>query len=248
MAHLLDHPVVAERYFFPRRAAIADPFTVQVPGAELACYRAAPHAHAATVLPFHGNGEVVSDWVDDVAPALVDAGLNLVLAEYRGYGGSSGAPALATMLDDALAVARATGVDPSRLLVYGRSVGSIYALHVAAQLQTGALVLESGISDVLARLLIRLEPAELGTTAGELRRAATEACDHQAKLAEYRGRVLVLHTRGDDLVPPDNARELAAWAGPEAQLHLYDRGDHNSIWAYNGADILARVTDLASQL
>ena len=65
-------------------------------------------------------------------PALVAAGVNVALGEYRGSGGSSGESALASMLDDALAITDALGVEPSRLVVYGRSVGSIYALHVAA--------------------------------------------------------------------------------------------------------------------
>jgi len=248
MAHLLDHPVISSRYFFPRRAPLAEPFMVSVPGAELACFRSAPHADGPTVLHFHGNGEVVADWAGDLAPALNARGVNLVLAEYRGYGGSTGTPALAAMLDDALAVFDAVEVPASRVLVYGRSVGSIYALHVAAARQPGALVIESGISDVLARVLLRAEPRELGATADQLRQAAADAVDHRAKMAAYRGRTAVLHTRGDDLVLPDNAVELADWAGDDAELVLFDRGDHNSIWAYNGQAILDRVVALAATL
>lgn len=245
MSHLLDHDIVSQRYFFPRREPLADPFVVAVDGAELHCYRRAPHDGAPTVLHFHGNGEVVADWASDFAPALIDAGVNVVLAEYRGYGGSTGRPQLVRMLDDAVAVADATGVAPERLVVYGRSVGSIYALHVAAERRVGALVIESGISDVLERLVLRLDPRELGTTAPELRAAVAEVCDHRAKIAAHAGPALILHARGDDLVPPVNAEELAAWAGERAALHLFGEGDHNTIHYYNGGEILALVIDLA---
>ena len=242
MSHLLDHELIGQRYFFPRRAPLSDPWVVDVDGASLHCHRAAAHPGAPTLLHFHGNGEIVGDWRGDFANALVAAGINVVLAEYRGYGASSGRPSLARMLDDAVAVADATGAPPSSLFVYGRSVGSIYALHVASQRPVGGLVIESGISDVLVRLLLRVEPSELGVTIDAMRDAAREIVDHRAKMTAYAGPVLVMHTRGDHIVPPSNAVDLAGWAGDRAELVLFERGDHNSIHAFNGAEILSRVT------
>ena len=242
MSHLLDHELIGQRYFFPRRAPLSDPWVVDVDGASLHCHRAAAHPGAPTLLHFHGNGEIVGDWRGDFVNALVAAGINVVLAEYRGYGASSGRPSLARMLDDAVAVADATGAPPSSLFVYGRSVGSIYALHVASQRPVGGLVIESGISDVLVRLLLRVEPSELGVTIDAMRDAAREIVDHRAKMTAYAGPVLVMHTRGDHIVPPSNAVDLAGWAGDRAELVLFERGDHNSIHAFNGAEILSRVT------
>lgn len=242
--HVLDHPIIGARYFFPRMQPLDEPFVVDVGAAELHCYRHAPHPGAPTLLHFHGNGEVVADWLPEFAPALVAAGLNVCFAEYRGYGGSTGTPALVAMLDDAVAVADALGVEPERLFVYGRSVGSIYALHVAANRPVAGLVLESGIADVLQRLAIRLDPDELGLSAAQLRAAVAEVLDHEAKLAAYAGPVVVLHTLGDHLVPVDHARDLARWAGDRGKLVLYDRGDHNSIHYYNADAILAEVVAL----
>lgn len=242
--HVLDHPIISQRYFFPRMQPLDEPFVVDVGAAELHCYRHAPHADAPTLLHFHGNGEVVADWLADFAPALVAAGLNVCFSEYRGYGGSTGTPALVAMLDDALAVADALEVAPERVFVYGRSVGSIYALHVAANRPVAGLIVESGIADVLQRLAIRLDPDELGMSAAELERAVAEVLDHRAKLDAYAGPVVVLHTHADHLVPVDHARDLASWAGDRGKLVLYDRGDHNSIHYYNGDAILAEVAAL----
>ena len=128
---LLDHPLISERYFFPRPSRVADPWIVQTEHGRLEGYRSAPHGGAA-LLHFHGNGEVVADWAGDFCAGLNAQGLDVFLGEYRGYGGSDGRPALAGMLDDALVTADATGVPAERLVLYGRSVGSLYALHVAA--------------------------------------------------------------------------------------------------------------------
>lgn len=243
---ILDHPVIAERYFFPRRAPLADPVVIETGGVELHCAASASGGEAPTVLHFHGNGEVVADWLPDFGPALNAAGLDAFFAEYRGYGGSTGAPALATMLDDALAVADGCGAPLDRMVVYGRSVGSIFALHVAARRDVAGLVIESGIADVFERLDIRLAPEELGTDAAGLRAAASALLDHRAKLAATAAPVLVLHALGDHLVPVDHARRLAEWAGPRATLRLYERGDHNSIHAFNGAAIVTEVAAFAA--
>ncbi|MEM1033308.1 MAG: alpha/beta fold hydrolase [Myxococcota bacterium] len=240
---LLDHPIIAQRYFFPRPARVEAPWVVATGGERLVGMRRGAHG-GATVLHFHGNGEVVTDWAD-LAQALDEAGVDAFLGEYRGYGASSGRPALGSMLDDALATFDATEVEPSKMVVYGRSVGSIFALHVAAHRPVGGLVLESGIADVLERLALRMRPEELGADEATLRQAIADKLDHQAKMAMTQCPVLVLHARGDHLVDPSHAERNASWAGDRGELVLYDRGDHNSIFAYNGPQIVQRLVDFA---
>jgi hypothetical protein len=94
---LLDHPVLSQRLFFPRRDRPADPFLVECGGAQLACLRRARHPGAGTLLHFHGNGEVVADYAGDFADWVLDLGANVCLAEYRGYGASDGTPAWASL-------------------------------------------------------------------------------------------------------------------------------------------------------
>lgn len=241
---ILDHPVISQRYFFPRRDAPPSPWTVEVPGATLVGHRGAP-ADGVGLLHFHGNGEVCGDWADGFAPALHAEGLDAWFAEYRGYGASSDVPKLGSMLDDALASCDATGRDPSELVVYGRSVGSIYALHVAANRPVKGLVIESGIADVHERLAMRMHPDELGATEAELRTALAASLDHEAKMRATTCPVLVLHAEADHLVPISHAERLATWAGERAELVRFDRGDHNSIHYFNGDAIVQRVADFA---
>lgn len=243
--HLLDHPVVTERYFFPRTdtPTAGEPWAVSVPGATLAGARVGSNGRRA-LLHFHGNGEVVADWVGDFADAIEAAGVDAFFAEYRGYGGSTGRPAMATMLDDALVTFDAVGRDPQDVVVYGRSVGSLFALHVAAHRPVRALVLESGIADVYERIALRLDASDLGVTEEQLRRAVAERFDHRAKMSATRCPVLVVHTRHDGMVEEDHAERLAEWAGPRAELVLFARGNHNSIHMFNGDEIVKRVIHL----
>jgi dipeptidyl aminopeptidase/acylaminoacyl peptidase len=88
--NLLDHHLISERYFFPRPDQAADACEVACDGAVLRCFERSPHPGAPTLVYFHGNGEVVADYVPEFADLLLALGVNVFLAEYRGYGGSSG--------------------------------------------------------------------------------------------------------------------------------------------------------------
>ena len=61
---ILDSPLLSERYFFPRRAAVPNPFWVECDGARLSCHRDARHVGGYTFLHFHGNGEIVTDYCE----------------------------------------------------------------------------------------------------------------------------------------------------------------------------------------
>ena len=63
MTSLLNHPLISERYFFPRTEAPAQPFWVDCnDGVRLACAYHETNPAAPTVVHFHGNGEVVADY------------------------------------------------------------------------------------------------------------------------------------------------------------------------------------------
>lgn len=234
---LLDHPIIAARYFFPRRAPLRDPLWVAFDdrGGQLACrYRPATREGALTVVHFHGNGEVVADYAGRLLEqALCAQGWGVCFAEYRGYGLSDGYPALGAMLDDTERVLDALELPAGRVVVMGRSVGSIYAVELAARRpDVAGLVLESGIHDVYQRLALRLAAEELDATDAELRAAVAAQVDQGARLARYPGATLLLHARQDHLVGFAHAEANLA-ASSAGELVAFDYGDHNSIFAVN---------------
>lgn len=231
---VLDAPILNRRYFFPRPAHFPDPHWIDVGDAQLACaYRQVDGADL-TVVHFHGNGEVVRDWLEEDLPSrLATLGCSTLLAEYRGYGMSSGEPALGRMLDDAEKVIEAADLPPERLVLFGRSVGSIFAIHAASRFPVAGLILESAIADPLERLLLRVDPAEVDLTPGAFAEAVNARLDHRKKMALCRGPVLVMHTRFDDLVPVTHGERLAEWAAGPVTTRIFERGHHNTILAEN---------------
>ena len=112
-----------------------------------------------TILYFHGNGETVPGHVW-IAPLYNDKGINLFVAEYRGYGASGGKPTIASMLADSHPILRALAQIVRRegladsLFLMGRSLGSIPAIELAASHQDDVrgLIIESGSASSFRRL------------------------------------------------------------------------------------------------
>jgi pimeloyl-ACP methyl ester carboxylesterase len=231
---ILDHPLISARYFFPRREPLRNAFVVESAGIQLACYHHAPRVGAKTVVYFHGNGEVVGDCVELLARPFEELGLNSFFVEYRGYGLSTGSPGLTSMLEDVPRVIRALGIPERELILFGRSVGSIYAIHATAHFPNVAgMVIESGIADPLERILLRADPSELGVTMSELEKEVRARLNHQKLLESFFPPSLFLHARHDGLVEVDNAERMHRWAAGPKSLVIFERGDHNSILLVN---------------
>ncbi|WP_305044462.1 alpha/beta hydrolase [Geoalkalibacter sp.] len=246
---LLNHPLIAARYFFPRPDRVAQPFWVQSGDARLACSYHRPFPQGRTLIHFHGNGEVAADWEEILPQALEALGLNCLLAEFRGYGASDGRPQLGFMLDDVGAVIAAAEAPPERLILFGRSVGSLFAVHgVSLYPEIGGLILESGVADVLERLLLRLSPRELGVTPEQLGGAVAARLDQRRKMEGYGGATLVMHARGDSLVDVSHGERLYQWAAGPKRLRIFERGDHNNILFVNQREYFAEIAAFVAGL
>lgn len=238
---IADHPIITARYFFPMQVPLADACMVDVGEARLACFHS-DKGHELTVVHFHGNGEIVGDYIPGFARQLHRLGANAFFAEYRGYGGSGGRPKLGRMLDDVASIRDAVGVPDEQIVVFGRSIGSIYAIEFAARYpQVAGLIVESGIADVLERILLRARPAELGTTVEAMKQEFDRLFDHQDKLGRFCGPSLFLHAEKDHLVDMSHAERNAEWAGDGARLVLFEEGDHNNIFHANRTAYVAEL-------
>jgi pimeloyl-ACP methyl ester carboxylesterase len=244
---ILDAPLLTQRLFFPQPRAPEGVLRLAVPGATLACAARHVDVDAPILVHFHGNGESVADYVPDVAEAYAAEGINTLFVEYRGYGASTGTPGLVRMLADVGRVLAHIAAPPSRVFAYGRSIGSIYAIEAARRLPgLGGLIIESGIADPLERVLVRVSAEELGVDRATLEREVALHLDHQAKLAAYAGRVLVLHARRDHLIDASHAERNARWAR-RSTLKLFDAGDHNTVVAANLTAIVDTVARFMRQ-
>ena len=182
-----------------------------------------------TVLYFHGNGEIASDH-DDIALFYRDIGLNLFVAEFRGYGRSNGTPTVTALIGDAHPVATQFHALLNRLdyaaerFVMGRSLGAHPALELAANRSErfSGLVIESGAGNI-RRMLERtgLLDTELG---------GTLAAAHETKVRSIAIPALLIHGEQDELVPVSTAHALSALLEHSRhRLVTLPRAGHNDL-------------------
>lgn len=232
---ILDHRAISSRYLFPQPRCVENPFVVQVEGAELACYRKVINDANFTMVYFHGNGEAVADYLQWMADQFSDLGHNSLFVEYRQYGGSTGKAQLAAMLGDGEAAIAAAGLAPEKVIAFGRSLGSLYAIELThRQPNIAGLILESGIADPAERFLVYADLSATDFTESDVVAEAKRKFNHKQKLAGYKNPLLVMHTENDGLVDISHAERNYKWAAsPQKRLLRFPMGDHNSILERN---------------
>lgn len=239
---LVDRLGIGRQMFFPRPDLSqarpgAEDFRIEVaPGVRVHARFHPASASSPTILFFHGNGEVVSDY-DDVAEEYRASGLGFFVADYRGYGGSDGQPGFAVIIEDAHPIAaRFHAVldgrgSTGKRFVMGRSMGSHAALELAARgpAQFSGLILESGVGH-----LSRLVRFFSGRPVTPEAQAVFDA--HAEKVRSIALPALVLHGQEDELVPVETAVEFHGMlTTPDKELVVIPGVGHNDIF-YNGRD------------
>ncbi|MDD4169278.1 MAG: alpha/beta fold hydrolase [Desulfotomaculaceae bacterium] len=233
---LLDKPIFLKLIFYPRKDFTACPenafdLPVQVDQNVLIYCRFYPGDLTwPWIIYFHGNGEVVSDY-DDLAPLYNQLGLNIVVADYRGYGASDGKPSFTNLLKDAKSIFAAVIEQLSargykrELWVMGRSLGSLSALELACHYpeKIKGMIIESGFADV-SKVMKHLEhlPEEI-----KLPGFNQECLDLVGRITIP---ALVLHGQDDDIVPVQEAKTLFEYLGtPRKKLLLIPGAGHNDL-------------------
>ncbi|MFL6796761.1 MAG: alpha/beta hydrolase [Xanthobacteraceae bacterium] len=113
-------------------------------GERLIAWHVPPRDGKPVVLYFPGNGASLR-WRTDRFRALTADGTGLVALSYRGYGGSSGSPSEAGLMNDAAAAYGFVSAryPVERIVVWGESLGSGVAVALAARHAVGHMVLEA---------------------------------------------------------------------------------------------------------
>lgn len=237
---ILDHRLISEGYFFPRENYFENPRIIKNGVISLSCYyREFPGADK-TIIHFHGNGETVKEYLDS---PLLNLPYNSLFAEYRGYGMSNGDPSLVAMLDDVRIIIESINQPKENIILFGRSIGSIYAIHGASLYSDciGGLIIESGIADVKERILMRVTPKEMEVANEQFDTECHKYFDHESKISAFKGKTLIMHTKHDALVNVCNAKKLYEWANQPKKLVLFEDAGHNSILDLNTQEYLDAV-------
>jgi alpha-beta hydrolase superfamily lysophospholipase len=232
----LDQPFLRQFIFYPRKDFTPCPgnaFDLSVwvaDGVPISCRFYMGQHEWPWVLFFHGNGEVVSDY-DEISPFYHQRKMNLVVADYRGYGASGGIPTLTDLVQDAHVIFKEVRGELSRknlrkdLWVMGRSLGSISGLELAYhyQKEIQGLIIESGFPSVVRIILHLGIPVQV---------MGLEKIDQESleRIKKIFLPTLIIHGEQDSLVPLQNAQEIYQHLGTkEKKLVVIPSATHNDI-------------------
>src|SRR5713101_1138679 len=181
------------------------------------------------LLWFYGNGEnVAAIW--PIVREFQPPGTAVLVLDYPGYGDSGGRAteaALYAAADAAYsALASRPEVDPRRIYVYGRSLGSAVASYTAAHHPVAGLILESPLTNaaemaryhypLLPRFLLRL------------------SLDNVANVRLVHCPILLFHGDADRLVPTAMGKAVAAAAAGPVEVVLIHGAGHNDTYDLGG--------------
>ena len=241
----LIFPSPKDRTPDPADYGMPDGRRVSVPmadGTELVGWYLPPRDSAGSSAPamiwFHGNGETVGG-IAPVLRAFRPPRGALLCLDFRGYGESGGRSTVANAEGDAEAayrwLAERPEVDPARIVVYGRSVGSGPATYVAATQPVAGLILESAFSSAgaMARKMVPIYPTPF----------LSLGFDNRARIARVRAPILLIHGDADGLVPFRMRAELEAAATASLETWTIPGSDHNGTFDLGGAEYVRRVRE-----
>ena len=194
---------------------------------------------AVSVLYAHGNAEDLGQLVPYLEE-LRRTGFAVLAFDYRGYGMSTGSPPSAKgATSDMEAVYRhavkTLAIPPSRIVLFGRSVGSGPATDLASRVPIGGLVLESAFVSAF-RVLTRVSllPFDRFHNLRHIRRV--------------RAPVLVIHGTADEVIPVSHGRLLYEAAGQPRQALWIDGAHHNDVPLVGGTRYWSTLTAFGRQV
>ncbi|PLX26638.1 hypothetical protein C0583_06405 [Candidatus Parcubacteria bacterium] len=174
------------------------------------------------VVFFHGNGGNISGrvWQFLFNERL---GLNTLMIDYRGYGKSEGKIKKEEnlYLDAKVAweyLVEEKKIDPSDIIIWGRSLGGAMAIDLATKVDNKALIVESSYSSILnmKRKYYHYVPDFF----------AKYKMKSDEKIGKVNSPVLIIHSREDEMIDFENAERLFEMA-EEPKTFFELKGGHN---------------------
>ncbi len=166
----------------------------------------ADSATGAWLLDCHGNaGNISSSGRPQWAAWMREQGINVFAFDYRGFGESEGSPSEAGLYRDAEAAYRyltdSLGVPREHIVIYGHSLGSGVATHLASRVSAAGLIVEGAFTAAADRgqelypwLPVRLLSANDFDSIGRIRGIAMPK--------------LFIHATDDEIIPYAHGQRL----------------------------------------
>jgi fermentation-respiration switch protein FrsA (DUF1100 family) len=195
-------------------------------GESVFAWHVPPRDARSVVIYFHGNGGSLRYRVDRFR-SLTAEGDGLLALSYRGYGGSTGRPTEAGLIEDARAAYRfATSRYPAdKLVLWGESLGSGVAIALAAEQPVARLVLEAPFASAM-------EIAAGAYPFAPVRWLMKDQFRSDLRIADVRAPVLVVHGDRDRVVPIGSGERLFALIQSPKRFIRIPGGGHENLGGF----------------
>ena len=197
-----------------------------------------------TIVVFNGNAGNRA-YRAPLAAALRRHGLQVLLTDYRGYGGNPGVPTERGLAADARGALdylfSRHDVDRSRIVYFGESLGSAVALRLAVEHRPAGLILKSPFTSLadIGRYHYPVAPVHL------LLRDRFASIENAPRI---QCPVLVIAGTRDTVVPIDFTRHLyAAIVAPKTLVEL-PVADHNDYELLAGDEVIQSILTFVRRL
>jgi len=189
-------------------------------GEKLIAWHVAPRDDKRVIIYFQGNAGA-SDLRVGRFHWIIEDGTGLIAPSYRGYGGSSGRPSEQGLIRDALAAYdfAAKRYDPSRIILFGESLGTAVAVALAAERKVGGLILDAPFTSA----------ADVGASAYPfvpVRWLIKDPWRSDRRIVNIHAPILVIHGDRDRVVPLRFGERLYALANEPKRMVRFPDGDH----------------------
>jgi fermentation-respiration switch protein FrsA (DUF1100 family) len=205
-----------------------------------------PHPRpVASMLFCHGNAGNISHRLENVQ-SLVEAGFQVFLFDYRGYGRSQGKPSEQGLYLDADAawahLCERAGPDGVPLVIFGRSLGGAVAIQLATHADgADALIIESTFTS-LGGMVRQV----LGGLPGFDRLA--DGYTSLDKIGHVHLPLLVIHGDRDELIPVAQGQTLFEAANEPKAWYPIPSAGHNDTFVIGGAAYFEQILKFVENL
>ncbi len=215
---------------------------------ELVCWIVPALQHDSSsiwLLYLHGNGGNISSrgYISHYR-TFATLGLHTFAVGYRGYGLSTGTPSEHGLYIDAQTaydyLVRAQRISPSRIIIFGYSLGSAVATNLAATVDAGGLILEGAFTSApdAGAAQYPFLPTNL------MMKNRFNSIDKIPLVTEPK---LFLHASGDEVVPIEFGRRLFE-AALNTKTFLEVHGEHNTAHTADSAKFYGAIEQFVHSL
>ncbi len=183
----------------------------------------APSPAKGLILYFHGNADNLKRW-GEYAIDFTSLGYDILMVDYRGYGKSTGTPTESNLYSDGDTVWNwaQNNLPATRIILYGRSLGSAVASQLATIHPPDRLLLETPFDELQGTLYT---PVRSVLTYFPLQ----SQFPNKAFLKKVTCPIVIFHGTEDWVVPLSSAEKLKPSLKKEDRFVIIEGGGHRNL-------------------